>query len=57
MSRETEEHSAAPGENRVVRRARRPGRRRITVRIIAIALALLGGGLGGFALYLLLEAL
>ena len=56
MSRETEEQSAAPGENRVVRRARRPARRRITVRIVAIALALLVGGLGGYALYLLLAA-
>jgi hypothetical protein len=56
MSRKTEEHSAAQGANRVVWPARGLGRRRVTVRIIAIALALLVGGLGGYALYLLLEA-
>jgi hypothetical protein len=57
MSRKTEEHSAPEGANRVVWPARGPGRRRIAVRIIAIALALLVGGLAGYALYLLLAAI
>lgn len=57
MSRKTKEHSAPEGANRVVWAARGSGRRRITVRIIAIALALLVGGLAGYALYLLLAAI
>jgi hypothetical protein len=53
MSRRTERPSAAPHEDFAVAPARGQARRRVTM----LTLALLVGGLGGFALYLLLEAL
>lgn len=56
MSSRTGKPSAAPHEDFAVAPAGERARRRVTVLIVAIALALLVGGLGGFALYLLLEA-
>ena len=57
MSRMTQRPSAARDEDLVVAPARGRARRRVAMLIVAITLALLVGGLGGFALHLLLEAL
>jgi hypothetical protein len=54
MSTRTEARSTNPQEHAVISPTRWPEQRRIAVRIVAIAGALIVGSLGGLALYLVI---
>lgn len=57
MSRDVEGHRTAPHDGGEGPLRRRSARRRLPMPVVRVALAALLGGLGGAALYVLLEGL